>query len=64
MNWDQIEGNRKQTGRTRELWGERTEDNLDHVQGNRAQRVGLMQDNCGTAEQDAQRDGDGWRKDS
>ncbi len=48
MNHDTFEGKWKQfRGRVREWWGDLTDDDLDRVQGQREQFLGLLQERYG-----------------
>jgi uncharacterized protein YjbJ (UPF0337 family) len=59
MNWDQVEGNWKQLrGKVREKWGDLTDDDLDRIAGRREQFVGKLQERCGYAKQQAEREVD------
>jgi uncharacterized protein YjbJ (UPF0337 family) len=56
MNWDQINGNGKHvTGRAKERWGELTDNDLDIVVGRRDQLAGKIQERCGVAKEEAER---------
>jgi uncharacterized protein YjbJ (UPF0337 family) len=55
MNWDRIEGNRKQvTGRAKVQWGKLTDDDLDVVAGRRDQLAGKLQERYGIAKDEAE----------
>ena len=57
MNWDTIEGNWKQAkGKIREQWGELTDDDLDVVNGKRAQMVGAIQKRYGKTKDEAEQE--------
>lgn len=48
MNWDEVEGNRKQVrGKVKERWGRLTDDDLDVIDGQRDQLVGTLQKRYG-----------------
>ena len=48
MNWDRIEGNRKQAkGKVKEQWGKLTDDHLDVISGKRDQLSGKIQESYG-----------------
>jgi uncharacterized protein YjbJ (UPF0337 family) len=48
MNWDQIEGNGKQLkGRVQQQEGKLTDDDVDKINGRRAQLVGKLQERYG-----------------
>ena len=56
MNWDQVQGKWKQyTGRTREKWGQLTDDDLEQIAGRREQLVGKIQQRYGIAKEAAER---------
>ena len=41
MNWDQVEGNWKQfKGKVQQKWGKLTDDDVDVINGKRAELVG------------------------
>jgi uncharacterized protein YjbJ (UPF0337 family) len=55
MNWDQIEGQRKQTkGQVKEQWGKLTDDDLTTINGKRDQLVGKVQERYGVAREKAE----------
>lgn len=61
MNWDQIEGQWKQfTGKVQAEWGKLTDRDLDVIDGNRQQLVGLIQERYGVAKEDAEQQVDRW----
>lgn len=61
MNWDQIQGRWKEfKGKAREAWGDLTDDDLDRVEGQRDQMVGLIQKKYGDTRADAERKVDDW----
>ena len=54
MNWDIVKGNWKEfKGKVQEEWGELTGDELDRIEGQREQLVGLVQQKYGWAREDA-----------
>jgi uncharacterized protein YjbJ (UPF0337 family) len=56
VNWDQIEGKSKQsTGKAKEKWGKRTDDDLTTINGKRDQLVGKIQERYGIAKEAAER---------
>lgn len=55
MNWDIVEGNRKQfKGRVREKWGKLTDANLDTIAGQRDQLASRIQETYGTTKDQAE----------
>ena len=55
MNWDQIEGQWKQTkGQVKEQWGKLTDDDLTAINGKRDQLVGKVQERYGVAREKAE----------
>jgi len=59
--WTQIAGQWKQfTGEAKKKWGELTEDELTHVNGDRKTLVGLLQKRYGIAKKVADKQVDGW----
>ena len=56
MNWDRIEGNRKQIrGKVQEKWGKLTNDDLDVIEGKREQLLGKIQNRYGVARAEAEK---------
>ena len=52
MNWEQIEGNRKQfAGGVKEQWGKLTDDELTRIAGKRDKLAGLLQEKYGLAKE-------------
>jgi len=50
MNWDQLAGEWTQfKGRIKERWGQLTDDDLDVINGQRQQLVGVLQERYGIA---------------
>ncbi len=61
MNWDRIEGNWKQfSGKAQQQWGKLTNDDLDVVEGRRAELVGKIQERYGIAKDEAEQQVDTW----
>ena len=55
MNRDVFEGKRKQlSGRIKQAWGDLTDDELDEIEGNYDEFVGLLQERYGWAREDAE----------
>ncbi len=55
MNWDQFEGKWTQfKGRMKERWGQLTDDDLDVINGQRQQLVGVLQERYGIAKEVAE----------
>ena len=64
MNWDTIKGNWKQMrGKVREAWGDLTDDDYEHIAGQRDQFVGKVQEKYGYAREDAERRVDDFARD-
>jgi uncharacterized protein YjbJ (UPF0337 family) len=56
MNWDRIEGKWKQAkGKIKEQWAKLTDDDLEFINGKRDQLVGRIQERCGIAKDEAER---------
>ena len=56
MNQDRIRGQWKQVkGRLKEQWGRLTDDDLDVIDGKRAQLLGRIQERHGIAKEEAHR---------
>ena len=52
-----LPGNWKQTrGKTKERWGEFTDDELDQIEGKRDQIIGKLQEKCGYSRERAERE--------
>ena len=49
-------------GEAKEKWGELTDDDLDVIEGNRDQLVGLIQNRYGKAKEEAEKEVEEWRK--
>jgi uncharacterized protein YjbJ (UPF0337 family) len=49
-------------GKIQERWGKLTDDELDRVEGNRDQLVGLVQERYGVAKEEAEKQVDEWAK--
>ena len=63
MNRDRIEGNWKQAkGKSQELWGRMTDDQLHKFDGMRMQLAGKMQEQFGIAKDEALRQLKDFRK--
>ena len=63
MNWDRIEGNRKQfKGNVKEQWGKLTDDHLDTIAGKRDQLTGKIQESYGVSKDEAEKQIDSWQK--
>ena len=63
MNWDQVEGNWKQyKGKIRSQWGELTDDDVEVINGDRTELLGLLQTRYGRAKEQAEREIDQWIK--
>ncbi|GAA0295026.1 CsbD family protein [Rhodovulum tesquicola] len=63
MNMDELKGNWKQVkGRVREAWGVLTDDEVDQVEGNREQLVGLIQSRYGKTREVAEKEVDEFLK--
>ena len=61
MNWDRVEGNRKQfSGKVKEKWGKLTDDDLDVIAGRRDQLEGKIQERYGIAKDQVRKDIDDW----
>jgi uncharacterized protein YjbJ (UPF0337 family) len=61
VDWNRIEGNRKQfKGLAKEKWGRLTDDDLDVVNGRRDQLEGKIQERYGLAKDKAKQDVDAW----
>jgi uncharacterized protein YjbJ (UPF0337 family) len=56
MNWDQIEGQWKQSlGKVKEKWGKLTDDDLTAINGKKEQLVGKIQERYGIAKEVAEK---------
>ena len=61
MNWDQIEGNWKQTkGMVKEQWGKLTDSDLDSIAGKRDQLAGKIQHSYGVGKDEAEKQIGEW----
>ena len=61
MNWDQIEGTRKQMqGSAKQQWGKLTDDDLTMINGQRDKLIGKLQERYGYAREEAQKRADEW----
>jgi len=54
--WNELKGKAK------EQWGDLTHDQLDKIEGQRDQLVGLIQQQYGKAREDAEREVEAWEK--
>ena len=56
MNWDQIQGKWKQVkGQAQQKWGALTSDDLEKIDGKRAELVGKVQERYGLAKEEAEK---------
>lgn len=63
MNWDQIEGNWKQTkGAVKEKWGKLTDDDLTVAAGKKDALAGRLQERYGIAKEEAEKQLDDFLK--
>ena len=63
MDWNRIEGNRKQfKGSAKEKWGKLTDDDLQLIEGRREQLEGRLQERYGKAKDQVRQDVDDWLK--
>lgn len=61
MNTDTIEGNWKQLkGKTKEMWGKLTDDDVDVIAGKRDMLSGKIQKAYGITKDDAEKQIDTW----
>ena len=61
MDWNRVEGNRKQIkGRVKEKWGKLTDDDLNVINGHREQLEGKIQQRYGLAKDQIRKDIDDW----
>lgn len=59
MNKDRIEGNWKELkGKARQKWGRLTDDDLAVIDGRREELIGRVQQRCGHAREQAEREVD------
>ena len=56
--WNQMKGSVKQK------WADLTDDDLQHVNGDRDRLVGRVQERYGRSREDAEREVDDWRRDN
>lgn len=55
MNWDQVEGNWKQSvGKIKEKWGKLTDNDMTVINGKKEQLVGKIQERYGILKQTAE----------
>ena len=63
MNWDRVEGDWKQfKGKVQQQWGKLTDDDIDIIEGNRTELLGVIQKRYGLAKDEAERQVDNWMK--
>ena len=63
MNWDQIKGDWKQAkGKVKQQWGKLTDDDLTVAEGTRDELVGRIQERCGIAKDEADKQVQDWEK--
>lgn len=63
MNSDTIKGSWKELkGKAQAKWGKLTDDQLDQVEGNRAQLAGAIQKSYGVARDEAEKQVKEWEK--
>lgn len=63
MNWDRIRGHWKQlTGRAQERWGTLTHDHRAIAAGRRGWLAGKIQERCGLAREEAERQLAAWKR--
>ena len=56
MNWDQIQGKwKKVKGQAQQKWGDLTSDDLEKIDGKRAELVGKVQERYGLAKEEAEK---------
>lgn len=61
MDWNRVEGNRKQVkGKVKAQWGRLTDDDLDIIEGRREQLEGRIQERYGIAKDQVRKDVDRW----
>jgi len=61
MNSDQLKGKWKQVkGSVKERWGKLTDDDLDVIDGQSEQLIGVIQERYGVAREAAQKQVDEW----
>ena len=61
MNWDQVEGTwKQQKGKIMSKWGKLTDDDVESINGKRAQLLGLLQSRYGRAKEQAEVEIDKW----
>ena len=61
MNWDRIEGNWKQLkGSFKERWAKASDGEFDQRAGHRELLVGKIQEHCGYARDEAEREAKDW----
>jgi uncharacterized protein YjbJ (UPF0337 family) len=63
MNEDIIQGKWNQIkGEAQKRWGKLTQDNIDQVNGNRTKLLGLIQESCGVAKDEAEKQVKDWER--
>ena len=63
MNWDRIEGNRKQfKGNVRQQWGKLADDELDVIAGKRDLLLGRIQELYGISKDETEKQLTDWEK--
>ena len=61
MNWDQVKGKwNEMKGKAQQQWGDLTNDEVDRIEGNRTELVGLQQQKYGKSKEVAEREVDDW----
>ncbi len=61
MNWDQVKGKwNEMKGKAQQQWGDLTNDEVDRIEGNRRELVGLLQQKYGKSKEVAEREVDDW----
>lgn len=61
MNWDQVKGKwNEMKGKAQQQWGDLTNDEVDRIDGNRTELVGLLQQKYGKSKEVAEREVDDW----
>lgn len=61
MDWNQVEGNWKETkGKVKEKWGKLTDDDLTAINGQREQLEGRLQQRYGYAKDQSKKEVDAW----
>ena len=61
MNWDQVQGTwKQQKGKVMSKWGKLTNDDVESINGKRAELLGLLQSRYGRAKDQAELEIDKW----